>query len=132
MPQAFEPLFCSEFAFHYLDKYGGMSTRPRFGGLTLRRYLRLLPPLRDITCKIGSLHENMMSDSDIDPSITNGPTSYSQPRMACTLCRRRKMRCNRQTPCDSCTRLGFVCIYENNKQHGTRKHRKVKSQDASG
>jgi hypothetical protein len=33
------------------------------------------------------------------------------PRMACALCRRRKLRCNRQLPCDSCTRLGFDCLY---------------------
>jgi hypothetical protein len=55
------------------------------------------------------------------------------PRMACALCRRRKLRCNRQLPCDSCTRLGFDCVYEASKsQQALRKHRVQKSDNPTG
>lgn len=40
---------------------------------------------------------------------TNSPEII---RMACLLCRRRKLKCNRQTPrCDSCIKLQQECVY---------------------
>ncbi|KAF2439046.1 hypothetical protein P171DRAFT_370465 [Karstenula rhodostoma CBS 690.94] len=36
-----------------------------------------------------------------------------RPAVSCTLCRRRKIRCNRETPCSNCTRSrSSVCEYE--------------------
>ncbi|PGH07654.1 hypothetical protein GX51_01663 [Blastomyces parvus] len=37
-----------------------------------------------------------------------------RPAVSCVLCRRRKIRCNRQTPCSNCVRSkNSSCIYEN-------------------
>ncbi|EAW12414.1 putative C6 transcription factor [Aspergillus clavatus NRRL 1] len=37
-----------------------------------------------------------------------------RPAVSCTLCRRRKIRCNRATPCSNCSRSkNSVCVYDN-------------------
>ncbi|KAL1868871.1 hypothetical protein VTK73DRAFT_3451 [Phialemonium thermophilum] len=37
-----------------------------------------------------------------------------RPTMSCTLCRRRKIRCNRESPCSNCIRSkNTACVYEN-------------------
>lgn len=77
----------------------------------------------------------MFSDVGIisGQSHNDGFRDEPPPRMACALCRRRKLRCNRQLPCDSCTRLGFDCVYEAAKsQHGPKKHRVQKPDSPSG
>lgn len=36
-----------------------------------------------------------------------------RPAVTCTVCRKRKIRCNREYPCNNCTRSrGAVCVYE--------------------
>ncbi|KAJ4986273.1 C6 transcription factor [Stagonosporopsis vannaccii] len=38
-----------------------------------------------------------------------------RPAISCTLCRRRKVRCNRETPCSNCVRSrNALCVYETN------------------
>ncbi|KAF2260502.1 putative C6 transcription factor [Lojkania enalia] len=40
-----------------------------------------------------------------------------RPAVSCTLCRRRKLRCNRETPCSNCLRSKTsICVYENYSQ----------------
>jgi Fungal Zn(2)-Cys(6) binuclear cluster domain len=84
---------------------------------------------------LGSSLPDMFSDVGAisSPSHNDGFRDEPPPRMACALCRRRKLRCNRQLPCDSCTRLGFDCVYEASKsQHGPKKHRVQKPESPSG
>lgn len=52
----------------------------------------------------------MPSELAEDPVLQDGP-ARGLHRNACTICRKRKMRCNRQLPCDTCVRLGFDCVY---------------------
>ncbi|KAK3381478.1 hypothetical protein B0H63DRAFT_475812 [Podospora didyma] len=38
-----------------------------------------------------------------------------RPAVSCSLCRRRKIRCNRESPCSNCVRSGVEhCVYDNN------------------
>ena len=53
------------------------------------------------------LKRDDMSDSN-QPSQPN-PSSLG--RMACSFCRRRKLKCDRRTPCESCQKFGFDCKY---------------------
>ncbi|KAE8144906.1 fungal-specific transcription factor domain-containing protein [Aspergillus avenaceus] len=39
------------------------------------------------------------------------PTKEKPPKQACDNCRRRKIKCNRQFPCDKCQRLLLSCSY---------------------
>ncbi|KAE9367768.1 hypothetical protein N431DRAFT_494689 [Stipitochalara longipes BDJ] len=48
-----------------------------------------------------------MSDSKQHPQ----PSSGSLGRTACSFCRRRKLKCDRRSPCESCQKFGFECEY---------------------
>lgn len=48
-----------------------------------------------------------MSSISIDPTET--PVTYVLP---CSVCRRRKVRCSKTSPCDNCQRAGATCSYE--------------------
>ncbi|KAH8783527.1 fungal-specific transcription factor domain-containing protein [Hyaloscypha sp. PMI_1271] len=48
-----------------------------------------------------------MSDSKQPPQ----PSPSTLGRMACSFCRRRKLKCDRRTPCESCQKFGFDCKY---------------------
>ncbi|KAL0930850.1 fungal specific transcription factor [Colletotrichum truncatum] len=37
-----------------------------------------------------------------------------KPQLSCNLCRRRKLRCDRQQPCQTCSHRGLPCTYANN------------------
>src|SRR3982074_1559099 len=39
---------------------------------------------------------------------------------ACIQCRRRKQKCSRGDPCQSCSTSGNMCLYEENKRRGPR------------
>jgi hypothetical protein len=39
------------------------------------------------------------------------PSPSSLNRMACSFCRRRKLKCDRRSPCESCQKFGFECEY---------------------
>lgn len=61
---------------------------------------------------------NFLSDSE-DPNENHENVDTMEElnspeiiRMACALCRRRKLKCNRQVPsCDSCIKLQQECVY---------------------
>ena len=55
--------------------------------------------------------------------IKGKPKSSSTKRNACTLCRRRKLRCDGASPaCGTCTRLNHECIYnESRRKSGPRR-----------
>ena len=43
---------------------------------------------------------------------SEGLPSNIPVRMACSFCRKRKLRCNREMPkCDSCLKFGYECEY---------------------
>lgn len=48
-------------------------------------------------------------------SVMTGPEKRRRrPTVSCTLCRRRKIRCNRERPCSNCLRSrSGACVYEN-------------------
>ncbi|PGH04424.1 hypothetical protein AJ79_07080 [Helicocarpus griseus UAMH5409] len=49
---------------------------------------------------------------------TNTERRRRRPAVSCSLCRRRKIRCNRETPCSNCDRSkNQSCIYENDLSH---------------
>ncbi|KAI1127209.1 fungal-specific transcription factor domain-containing protein [Nemania abortiva] len=45
-----------------------------------------------------------------------------KPQLSCNLCRRRKLKCNREQPCSSCTQrgLGMSCTYSGNAELSSR------------
>lgn len=49
-----------------------------------------------------------------DPNAVQRPSARrqqnGQTRASCTLCRRRKVRCDRRVPCASCARAGVECV----------------------
>lgn len=38
-------------------------------------------------------------------------------KSVCNICRRRKLKCDRELPCANCTRSKATCIYDNPRQH---------------
>ncbi|OBT82422.1 hypothetical protein VE02_09383 [Pseudogymnoascus sp. 03VT05] len=47
--------------------------------------------------------------------MTDPERRRRRPTVSCTLCKRRKIRCNRETPCSNCVRSrNGTCVYENN------------------
>ncbi|KAK0621637.1 hypothetical protein B0T17DRAFT_591484 [Bombardia bombarda] len=47
-------------------------------------------------------------------SSTEPERRHRRPVVSCSLCRRRKLRCNRETPCSNCVRSRTeACVYEN-------------------
>lgn len=45
-----------------------------------------------------------------DPSVSSPSAPRLNPR-SCVTCRRRKVRCNKQSPCANCTRAGIECVF---------------------
>lgn len=45
----------------------------------------------------------------------------AMPTLACIRCAERKVRCDRQTPCNSCVRHDVECVYRPPKKPGRRK-----------
>ncbi|PWY87550.1 hypothetical protein BO70DRAFT_351049 [Aspergillus heteromorphus CBS 117.55] len=46
--------------------------------------------------------------------MTEGERRRRRPAVSCLLCRRRKIKCNRETPCSNCVRTrNETCVYEN-------------------
>ncbi|KAF2630996.1 putative C6 transcription factor [Macroventuria anomochaeta] len=47
--------------------------------------------------------------------MTETPRRRRRPAISCTLCRRRKIRCNKESPCSNCVRSrNALCVYETN------------------
>ncbi|KAH6845798.1 hypothetical protein B0I37DRAFT_392784 [Chaetomium sp. MPI-CAGE-AT-0009] len=54
------------------------------------------------------------------PQARPGPSTSrrrEKPQLSCHLCRRRKLRCDRQQPCSTCSSRGLACTYADS--HGT-------------
>ncbi|KAF2646535.1 hypothetical protein P280DRAFT_544881 [Massarina eburnea CBS 473.64] len=48
------------------------------------------------------------------PQRQQAPRRRRRPAVSCVLCRRRKIRCNRETPCSNCVRSKTdTCVYDN-------------------
>ncbi|KAH8894642.1 hypothetical protein GQ53DRAFT_84825 [Thozetella sp. PMI_491] len=62
---------------------------------------------------------NVPNNPRLSPvTTTSNPRSFDSPYArttgslrSCTTCRRRKVRCNKETPCSNCTRNGVTCIF---------------------
>ncbi|KAK4145567.1 putative fungal-specific transcription factor, partial [Dichotomopilus funicola] len=50
------------------------------------------------------------------PRIVNPNRRRDKPQLSCNLCRRRKLRCDRQHPCSCCTARGLACTYPEKSQ----------------
>ncbi|KAI5926670.1 fungal-specific transcription factor domain-containing protein [Camillea tinctor] len=55
---------------------------------------------------------------------TSSPTPYPHIR-SCTLCRQRKVKCDRQRPCSNCSRTGSDCVYPPGPGRAAKKPRKT-------
>lgn len=103
------------------------SARPTEYSSPLRLYNRLRlfsPPLQHLLCTSNHCHlllpqawlirfadaRDPLCKSLLSPTLTY-PTLTSSS--SCTLCRKRKIRCNRETPCGNCIRSKIgSCVYE--------------------
>ncbi|KAL4903197.1 hypothetical protein BDW74DRAFT_53315 [Aspergillus multicolor] len=55
-------------------------------------------------------------------SMANPPVRRRRPAVACTECRRRKIRCDQATPCGHCEKGGLQCIYNHMLSNAGRSH----------
>ncbi|KKK19414.1 hypothetical protein P175DRAFT_0503918 [Aspergillus ochraceoroseus IBT 24754] len=51
------------------------------------------------------------NDSSVRPDDVSSISFARPPIRSCTLCRQRKIRCDRQQPCASCIRVAAKCVY---------------------
>ncbi|KAH6637281.1 hypothetical protein F5144DRAFT_570122 [Chaetomium tenue] len=56
---------------------------------------------------------SLRSDAKAGPS-PNASRRREKPQLSCNLCRRRKLRCDRQQPCSTCSSRGLACTYADN------------------
>lgn len=84
-----------------------------------------------------------MADSERTSWTNNGPAATLEPsngsnnyvprpkRIACIVCRRRKLKCDSQRPsCGSCSRLGHDCAYDEVRKKSGPKRGYVKQLEA--
>ncbi|GAB1313400.1 hypothetical protein MFIFM68171_03610 [Madurella fahalii] len=56
-----------------------------------------------------------LPDAEVAPRNGPGPSRRREkPQLSCNLCRRRKLRCDRQRPCSSCSSRSLTCTYPEN------------------
>lgn len=63
----------------------------------------------------------------IDSPASSHPTQESANLRSCVICRRRKVRCNKASPCSNCTKAGTECVYP---PPGRTRRRATRPQDA--
>ena len=63
----------------------------------------------DVPAKIPS-NQTLSSDRNAVQRPSARRNQGGQTRASCTLCRRRKVRCDRRVPCASCARAGVECV----------------------
>lgn len=71
------------------------------------------------TCVLGQQPPTQALSNDTTPISRPDPSSdvTKRPRTtqrSCALCHRRKIRCDRQSPCSPCARTGVLCCYPTN------------------
>lgn len=87
---------------------------------------------------VDAAHLRKLSDSSIaqDQNADSAPssnlaTSSKYKTISCTLCRKRKLKCDRVKPsCGTCTRLRHDCIFPTARMKTTSKRRNVKDLEA--
>lgn len=62
-----------------------------------------------------------------DTAQTNGrPAASPSPQLpSCTICRQRKVKCNRQQPCSNCVRSGCDCVFPVGRGRAPKRSRRV-------
>lgn len=48
----------------------------------------------------------------MSPTPPAGPLGPNRPKLACSLCARRKVKCDKGEPCSNCLKAHALCIYE--------------------
>ncbi|KAJ5183630.1 hypothetical protein N7492_001246 [Penicillium capsulatum] len=90
-----------------------------------------------------SLYSSIPATSQMDPSFPEGGVAFDPPatgeagqvprpkRIACVVCRRRKLRCDGKRPsCGTCSRLGHECAYDEVRKKSGPKRGYVKQLEA--
>lgn len=54
---------------------------------------------------------NSEAAASVSLSLSSIYARATPSRRSCTTCRRRKVKCNKETPCSNCTRNGVTCIF---------------------
>lgn len=88
----------------------------------------------------GSADHDHVNDSPVDDHVDNAadgatgdgvPDNSSVPkpkRLACMICRKRKLKCDGQRPsCSTCSRLGHDCAYDEQRRKSGPKRGYVKA-----
>ena len=78
-------------------------SRNYFGCRTRRGESRVTPWALRLTVKSKEMSDSKQQQPQ--------PGSGSLGRTACSFCRRRKLKCDRRSPCESCQKFGFECEY---------------------
>lgn len=58
----------------------------------------------------ASLNMSLDTNNEIVDDISSGDSNHPQTPASCTLCRRRKVRCDRTIPCGNCQRSKAKCV----------------------
>ncbi|KAH7090816.1 fungal-specific transcription factor domain-containing protein [Paraphoma chrysanthemicola] len=68
---------------------------------------------------------SIMDDAQQTPDPPAGPTMTKQRRLhrSCVLCHRRKIRCDKKSPCKNCSRADVLCYYPSQEQNVRRPHK---------
>lgn len=61
---------------------------------------------------------DFLVDDQLYPTPQQEPISTDSTTVPCTTCRKRKVRCDRNRPCQNCHQLGYECLYEVRSQSG--------------
>jgi hypothetical protein len=104
---------------HTLDRKSGPSA-VGFSAVLGTEYLDrayLLSPSRTYLVTQTSFRHILPAESKM--SLT--PTTPALPRYACTLCARRKVKCDKSSPCSNCLKAHAQCLYEPSAAHRPRK-----------
>ncbi|KAL4881245.1 fungal-specific transcription factor domain-containing protein [Aspergillus karnatakaensis] len=104
------------------DEYGpkALSNKNYQGYSVLERYLSIvmsIPPLDPATAArnypptSSSFALGDANSDDPSPATHSHVLQDSLAHRSCITCRRRKVRCNKRSPCSNCTKAGIECIF---------------------
>ena len=71
------------------------------------------PPSTATWATTSPLPENSTNPPAPAPTPVSAPTPVPKPR-SCVVCRNRKVRCDKQSPCTNCRRANIACVYPSN------------------
>lgn len=88
-------------------------------------------PSANHTSALNSQHASMNLDAAAGHSDADGFYVPRPKRIACVVCRRRKLRCDGKKPsCGTCARLGHECAYDEVRKKSGPKRGYVKQLEA--